>query len=71
MHSLRAAAVTVKTPGDLVFPYAMKNIDGMTLVNDAEIPDAHLDMREDHKLVVENAGLITPVICSTQLGCNL
>lgn len=54
-----ADGVAVKTPGDIVFPYIQKNIDEILLVDDAEIPDAYLDMTEYHKMVVENAGLIT------------
>lgn len=54
-----ADGVAVKTPGDIVFPYIQKNLDEILLVDDAEIPDAYLDMTEYHKMVVENAGLIT------------
>ncbi|CAK7038285.1 MAG: L-threonine ammonia-lyase [Desulfovibrio sp.] len=54
-----ADGVAVKTPGDIVFPYIQENIDEIILVDDVEIPDAYLDMTEHHKMVVENAGLIT------------
>lgn len=54
-----ADGVAVKTPGDVIFPYIQKNVAGIVLVDDAEIPDAYLDMTEYHKMVVENAGLLT------------
>lgn len=54
-----ADGVAVKTPGDKIFPYIQANLDGMLLVDDNEIPDAFLDMSEHHKMIVENAGLIT------------
>lgn len=54
-----ADGVAVKTPGDLVFPFIRDNVDEVVLVDDAEIPNAFLDMTEHHKMVVENAGLTT------------
>lgn len=54
-----ADGVAVKTPGDLVFPYIQENIDDILLIDDNELVDAYLDMMEKHKLVVENAGLLT------------
>ena len=54
-----ADGVAVKTPGDLVFPYIQENIDDILVINDDELVDAYLDMMEKHKLVVENAGLLT------------
>ena len=54
-----ADGVAVKTPGDLVFPYIQENIDDILLIDDDELVDAYLDMMEKHKLVVENAGLLT------------
>ena len=54
-----ADGVAVKTPGDLVFPYIQKNIDRIITIDDAELVDAFLDMMEKHKMIVENAGLLT------------
>ena len=54
-----ADGVAVKTPGDLVFPYVQANIDHVITISDTELVDAFLDMMERHKMVVENAGLLS------------
>ena len=54
-----ADGVAVKTPGDVVFPFIQKNLDGVILIDDNELVDAFLDMMEKHKMIVENAGLLT------------
>ena len=54
-----ADGVAVKTPGDLVFPYIQENIDQIITIPDSELVDAFLDMMEKHKMIVENAGLLT------------
>ena len=54
-----ADGVAVKTPGDLVFPYVQKNVDRVLSIPDVELVDAFLDVMEKHKMVVENAGLLT------------
>lgn len=54
-----ADGVAVKTPGDVVFPYIQKNIDEVLLIDDNELVDAFLDIMEKHKMIVENAGLLT------------
>ncbi len=54
-----ADGVAVKTPGDLVFPYIQKNVDEIITIDDNELVDAFLDVMEKHKMVVENAGLLT------------
>lgn len=54
-----ADGVAVKTPGDLVFPYVQANIDHVITIPDTELVDAFLDMMERHKMVVENAGLLS------------
>ena len=54
-----ADGVAVKTPGDLVFPYIQKNVDHIITIEDYELVDAFLDVMEKHKMVVENAGLLT------------
>ena len=54
-----ADGVAVKTPGDLVFPYIQENVDEIITIDDSELVDAFLDMMEKHKMIVENAGLLT------------
>ena len=54
-----ADGVAVKTPGDKVFPYIQKNLDGIITIDDTELVDAFLDMMEKHKMIVENAGLLS------------
>ena len=54
-----ADGVAVKTPGDLVFPYVQNNVDHIITIPDTELVDAFLDIMEKHKMVVENAGLLT------------
>ena len=53
-----ADGVAVKTPGDQIFPYLQKNLDGILTIDDNELVDAFLDMMEKHKMIVENAGLL-------------
>lgn len=45
--------------GDLVFPYLRDNLDDVITVPDEELIVAFLDMVENHKMVVENSGLLT------------
>lgn len=54
-----ADGTAVKTPGEKIFPYLQKNLDGIITVNDDELIVAFLDMVENHKMVVENSGLLT------------
>ncbi len=54
-----ADGVAVQTPGDLVFPYIQKNLDDIILIDDRELTDAFLDLMESHKMIVENAGLLS------------
>lgn len=54
-----ADGVAVRTPGDIVFPYIQKNVDEFIEIDDDELVDAFLDMMENHKMVVENAGLLS------------
>ena len=54
-----ADGTAVKTPGDQVFPYLMKNVDEIITVEDDELIVAFLDMVENHKMIVENSGLLT------------
>lgn len=54
-----ADGTAVKTPGDVVFPYIQKNIDEIITVEDDELIGTFLDMMENHKMIVENSGLLT------------
>ncbi len=54
-----ADGTAVKTPGSKLFPYIQKNLDDIITVEDAELVVAFLDMVENHKMVVENSGLLT------------
>ncbi len=54
-----ADGTAVKTPGEHIFPYIQKNLDGVITVEDDELIGAFLDMVENHKMVVENSGLLT------------
>ena len=64
-----ADGVAVKTPGDVIFPYLQKNLDGIITIEDTELVDAFLDMMEKHKMVVENAGLL-PIAALNHLDCR-
>jgi len=54
-----ADGTAVKTPGSVIFPYVQKNIDRIITVKDEELIVSFLDMVENHKMVVENSGLLT------------
>lgn len=54
-----ADGTAVKTPGSKLFPYLQKNLDDIITVEDEELVVAFLDMVENHKMVVENSGLLT------------
>lgn len=54
-----ADGTAVKTPGAKLFPYIQQNIDEIITVDDEELVVAFLDMVENHKMVVENSGLLT------------
>jgi len=54
-----ADGTAVKTPGSKIFPYIQKNLDDIITVEDDELVVAFLDMVENHKMIVENSGLLT------------
>ena len=54
-----ADGTAVKTPGTNIFPYIQENIDEIITVDDSELIVAFLDMLENHKMLVENSGLLT------------
>ena len=64
-----ADGTAVKRPGDKLFPYLQKNLDGIITVPDEDLVVAFLDMVENHKMVVENSGLLT-VAALYKLDCK-
>ena len=54
-----ADGTAVKTPGTKIYPYIQKNLDDIITIPDEELIVAFLDMVENHKMVVENSGLLT------------
>ena len=54
-----ADGTAVKTPGSKIFPYICQNLDDILTVDDDELVVAFLDMVENHKMIVENSGLLT------------
>lgn len=54
-----ADGTAVKTPGSIIFPYVRDNVDEIITVADEELVVSFLDMVENHKMIVENAGLLT------------
>ncbi|RGZ91741.1 threonine ammonia-lyase [Eubacterium sp. AM46-8] len=54
-----ADGTAVKTPGSRLFPYLQKNLDDIITVPDEDLIVAFLDMVENHKMIVENSGLLT------------
>ena len=62
-----ADGTAVRTPGANVFPYIKENVDDIITVEDEELTLNFLDMIENHKMVVENSGLLT-VAAINKLG---
>ncbi len=54
-----ADGTAVKTPGKEIFPYLKDNLDDVVTVEDEDLVVAFLDMVENHKMIVENSGLLT------------
>lgn len=54
-----ADGTAVQTPGDLLLPYIQENVDKIITIEDSELIVAFLDMVENHKMIVENSGLLT------------
>lgn len=54
-----ADGTAVKTPGEKIFPYLRDNLDDIITVGDDELIVCFLDMVENHKMIVENSGLLT------------
>lgn len=64
-----ADGTAVKAVGDKVFPYVKENVDDILCVEDDELIGAFLDMVENHKMIVENSGLLS-VAALKQLDCR-
>ena len=54
-----ADGTAVRCPGDLIFPYIQENVDDIITIEDSELIVTFLDMVENHKMIVENSGLLT------------
>lgn len=54
-----ADGTAVKTPGEKIFPYLQDNLDDIISIEDDELIVSFLDMVENHKMIVENSGLLT------------
>ena len=54
-----ADGTAVLEVGDKVFPYLQKNLDDVIRIPDEELIGCFLDMVENHKMIVENSGLLT------------
>lgn len=64
-----ADGTAVKTPGSNIFPYLQKNLDNIITVEDEELIVSFLDVVENHKMIVENSGLLT-VAALKHLKCK-
>ena len=54
-----ADGTAVQTPGNKLFPYLQANVDEVLTIDDSELTFSFLDMAENHKMIVENSGLLT------------
>jgi len=54
-----ADGTAVKRPGEKLFPYIQEYVDDIITIDDNELIVAFLDMVENHKMIVENSGLLT------------
>lgn len=64
-----ADGTAVKKPGETIFPYIQKNVDEIITVDDRDLIVNFLDVVENHKMIVENSGLLT-VSALKQLDCK-
>ncbi|MGB4657955.1 MAG: threonine ammonia-lyase [Mobilitalea sp.] len=64
-----ADGTAVKTPGSIIFPYIQENVDEIITVEDHELVVSFLDIIENHKMIVENSGLLT-VAALKHLNCK-
>lgn len=61
-----ADGTAVKRVGETIFPYCKENIHKIITVDDNELIGAFLDMVENHKMIIENSGLL-PVAALSHL----
>jgi threonine dehydratase len=54
-----ADGTAVKTAGSKLLPYIQENLDSIITIEDEELIVAFLDIVENHKMIVENSGLLT------------
>lgn len=54
-----ADGTAVQTPGSKLFPYIRQNVDDVITIEDNELIVTFLDMLENHKMLVENSGLLS------------
>lgn len=54
-----ADGTAVRAVGDKLFPYVQENVAQMLQVEDNELIGVFLDMVENHKMIVENSGLLS------------
>ena len=52
-------SAALQAVGDKILPYVQENVDEVLLVEDDELIGAFLDMVENHKMIVENSGLLS------------
>lgn len=64
-----ADGTAVMTPGSKIFPYLQKNLDDIITIDDHELIVTFLDIMENHKMVVENSGLLS-VAALKHLDCK-
>ncbi len=64
-----ADGTAVKAVGVQNLPYVQDNVDHILLVEDDELIGVFLDMVENHKMIVENSGLLS-VAALRQLDCR-
>ena len=64
-----ADGTAVKAVGYQNLPYVQENVDQIILIDDTELIGAFLDMVENHKMVVENSGLLS-VAALKHLECK-
>ena len=64
-----ADGTAVKRVGEKVFPYVQENVDDIITVEDDDLVGAFLDMVENHKMIVENAGLLS-IAALAHLDCT-
>ena len=64
-----ADGTAVKTPGEHIFPYIQENVDDIITVDDHDLIVNFLDVVENHKMIVENSGLLS-VSALRQIDCK-